>query len=59
MFSSYSAGVTLLLVKDDDLRRVYGIANHARIVGLLDIEFEEQGIVLGGGLVEIALPGEG
>jgi hypothetical protein len=50
---------TLLLVKDDDLGGVDGIADHGAVGGALDIELKEKGIVLGGGLVEIAIPGEG
>jgi len=49
---------TWLLVEDDDLWGVNGIAGH-RGVGVLDKELKQKGIVLGGGLIEIALPGKG
>ena len=49
----------MLLVKDDDLRGVNGIADHGAVGEALDIELKEKGIVLGGSLVEIAIPGEG
>ena len=48
----------VLLVKADDLRRVNCIAGQSR-VGVLNIEPKEEGIVLGSGLVEIAIPREG
>jgi hypothetical protein len=57
-FFGYSAGVNLLLVIDDDLRRINGVAGHSG-VGVLNKELEEKSIVLGGGLVEIAIPREG